>query len=141
MVRPRIIDDGLSARRKGHTTGSYEGRNKATWKREFKLPWREASPPNHLNDKVDSDQWFFNKEVSHWFRREVQEMTHHGCHAERDTLALLNQTYTEGGLHKPRDLQPATRWSMRVSFLLKSAGYVTKFAQRPRLHCVRHIDF
>jgi len=29
---------------------------KATWKREFKLPWREAGPPNHLDDKVDSDQ-------------------------------------------------------------------------------------
>ena len=26
------------------------------WKREFKLPWREAGPPNHLDDKVDSDQ-------------------------------------------------------------------------------------
>jgi len=33
-----------------------EGRCKATWKREFKLPWREAGPPNHHNDKVDSDQ-------------------------------------------------------------------------------------
>ena len=33
-----------------------EGRCKATWKREFKLPWREAGPPHHLNDKVDSDQ-------------------------------------------------------------------------------------
>jgi len=22
--------------------------------REFKLPWREAGPPNHLDDKVDS---------------------------------------------------------------------------------------
>ena len=29
---------------------------KATWKREFKLPWREAGPPNHHDDKVDSDQ-------------------------------------------------------------------------------------
>jgi len=29
---------------------------KATWKREFQLPWREASPPNHHDDKVDSDQ-------------------------------------------------------------------------------------
>ena len=29
---------------------------KATWKRELKLPWREAGPPNHHNDKVDSDQ-------------------------------------------------------------------------------------
>ena len=26
------------------------------WKREFKFPWREAGPPNHLKDKVDSDQ-------------------------------------------------------------------------------------
>jgi len=25
------------------------------WKREFKLPWREAGPPNHHDDKVDSD--------------------------------------------------------------------------------------
>ena len=33
-----------------------EGRRKATWKREFKLPWREAGPPNHHDDKVDSDQ-------------------------------------------------------------------------------------
>jgi len=27
-----------------------EGRYKATWKREFKLPWREAGPPKHLDD-------------------------------------------------------------------------------------------
>jgi len=26
------------------------------WHGEFKLPWREAGPPNHLDDKVDSDQ-------------------------------------------------------------------------------------
>ena len=32
-----------------------EGRYQATWKREFKLPWREAGPPNYLNDGVDSD--------------------------------------------------------------------------------------
>ena len=31
------------------------GRCKNTWKREFKLPWREAGPPNHLDDGVDSD--------------------------------------------------------------------------------------
>ena len=36
--------------------GAQEGSCKATWKREFKLPWREAGPPNHHNDKVDSDQ-------------------------------------------------------------------------------------
>ena len=32
-----------------------EGKCKAAWKREFKLPWREAGPPNHHDDKVDSD--------------------------------------------------------------------------------------
>ena len=26
------------------------------WKREFKLPWREAGPPDHHDDEVDSDQ-------------------------------------------------------------------------------------
>jgi len=29
--------------------------DKANWKREFKLPWREAGPPNYLSDRVDSD--------------------------------------------------------------------------------------
>ena len=33
-----------------------EGRYKVIWEREFKLPWREAGPPNYLDDKVDSDQ-------------------------------------------------------------------------------------
>ena len=28
------------------------------------LPWCEASPPNHHDDKVDSDQWDANKELS-----------------------------------------------------------------------------
>ena len=32
--------------------------------RGFKLSWREAGPPNHLNDKVDSDQEVFNTELS-----------------------------------------------------------------------------
>ena len=26
------------------------------WKGEFKLPWREAGPPHHHDDKADSDQ-------------------------------------------------------------------------------------
>ena len=37
---------------------------KATWKREFKLPWREAGSSNHLDDKVDLDQLFVTKELS-----------------------------------------------------------------------------
>ena len=40
------------------------GRYKAAWKEEFKIPWREAGPPNHLDDKVDSDQQVANKKVS-----------------------------------------------------------------------------
>jgi len=28
----------------------------SAFKREFKLPWREAGPPNHHDDKVVSDQ-------------------------------------------------------------------------------------
>jgi len=39
-------------------------RCKATWKREFKLPWRKAGPPNHLDGKVNSDQKVLNKEIS-----------------------------------------------------------------------------
>jgi hypothetical protein len=27
----------------------------ATWKRQFKLPWREAGSPNHYDDVVHSD--------------------------------------------------------------------------------------
>ena len=29
-----------------------------------KLPWRKAGPPNHHDDKVDSDQLVVNKELS-----------------------------------------------------------------------------
>ena len=31
--------------------------------RNFKLRWRAAGPPNHLDDKVDSDQAVVNKEL------------------------------------------------------------------------------
>ena len=34
---------------------------KDTWKRECKLPWREAGPPNHQDGPMDSDQWVVNK--------------------------------------------------------------------------------
>ena len=36
----------------------------ATWKREFKLARREAGAPNHLDNKVNSDQKVVNKELS-----------------------------------------------------------------------------
>ena len=44
--------------------GNKEGRCKATWKKEFKNPWREAGPLNHHDDSVDSDQSVVNKELS-----------------------------------------------------------------------------
>ena len=59
-----------------------EGRCKATWKREIKLPWREAGPPNDLDDKVDSDHKVVNEEVSHW-----------------DTLRSVSWLTTCGGTH------------------------------------------
>ena len=35
------------------------------WKREFKLPWREVGPLNHLSHgEVDPDQLVVNKELS-----------------------------------------------------------------------------
>jgi len=48
VVLHRVEASGLTTRK--------VDRYKATWKREFKLPWREAGPPNHHDDKVDSDQ-------------------------------------------------------------------------------------
>ena len=30
----------------------------------YEVPWREAGPPNHHDDKVDSDQWGFYKKFS-----------------------------------------------------------------------------
>ena len=41
-----------------------EGRCKATWKRELKLPWRKAGPPDHHDDRVNSDQEVVNKGIS-----------------------------------------------------------------------------
>ena len=41
-----------------------EGRCKATWKREFKLPWCEVGPPNHHDEKMGSDQYVVNKGLS-----------------------------------------------------------------------------
>ena len=40
----------------------YRSGSKATWRREFKLSWRKAGPPNHLDDGVDLDQQVVNKE-------------------------------------------------------------------------------
>ena len=33
-------------------------------KRGLQFPWREAGPPNYLDDKVDADQYVLNKEPS-----------------------------------------------------------------------------
>ena len=41
-----------------------EGRCKATWKREFELPWCETGSLHHHDDIVDSDQEVVNKELS-----------------------------------------------------------------------------
>ena len=41
-----------------------EGRCKATWQSEFKHPWREAGPPHHFDDNLDSEKWVVNEELS-----------------------------------------------------------------------------
>ena len=41
-----------------------KGACKATWKREFKLPWRESGSPDHHDDTVDSDQLVVNDDLS-----------------------------------------------------------------------------
>ena len=33
-------------------------------KKRLKVPWREAGPPHHHDDKVDSDEYVVNKEFS-----------------------------------------------------------------------------
>ena len=50
------------------------------------LPWREAGPPNHLDDKVDSDQQVVNKELSRCGDRTVALELEEG--AERQTLGV-----------------------------------------------------
>ena len=42
----------------------FQGRYTATWKRKLKFSWREAGPPNHLEDKVNLDQLVVNEEPS-----------------------------------------------------------------------------
>ena len=46
------------------TASHQEGGCNATWEREFSLPWREASPPNHHDDEMDSDQEVVNNKLS-----------------------------------------------------------------------------
>ena len=63
-----FVLEGLCQLLRGTSTPNFqalspEGMCKATWKRESKLQWREAGPPNHL-DEVDSDQWIINKGLS-----------------------------------------------------------------------------
>ena len=41
-----------------------EDRCKAAWGMQFRITWREASPPTHHNDIVDSDQLVVKKELS-----------------------------------------------------------------------------
>ena len=58
------MDESSAGVTKGKDRQAEEGRCRATWERELKLPWREAGPPNYLDDKVDSDQQVVNIELS-----------------------------------------------------------------------------
>ena len=57
MAKPPGRTYRLSSHRdKDRFTTRKVDRYKAARKREFILPWREAGPLKHLDDKVDSDQ-------------------------------------------------------------------------------------
>ena len=36
----------------------------ATWKKEFKLTWCKADPPNRHDDEGDLDHWVVNKKLA-----------------------------------------------------------------------------
>ena len=58
MVRS-LQDDGLGLKAYGfgfRISGVGFREVALTWKKKFKIPWREAGPPNHLDDNVDLDQ-------------------------------------------------------------------------------------
>ena len=56
-VESRHFDTLLSRMRAREMVDSLQkSRCKTTWKREFKLPWREAGQLDHQGDKADSDQ-------------------------------------------------------------------------------------
>ena len=51
-----LTECGMHAENRPSMASPTEGRCKATWNREFKLPRCGAGPPNHHDDEVDSDQ-------------------------------------------------------------------------------------
>ena len=78
-------------------------RRSRPWEREFKLPWREAGPPNHHDDKVDSDlhdfelELLLEREVGHGVARVLPVICRLGIRQRHQRLdgALLHmcQTY------------------------------------------------
>ena len=70
---------------------------------ESKFPWREAGPPNHHDDKVDSDQQVVNNEIylsgflvgSHRIQRERGRYRERGRATERERTK--DQKKEEGG--------------------------------------------
>ena len=52
--RERVREQRRSALQ--HLPRGLKGSCKATWEKEFKLPWREAGPPNYHDDIVEWDQ-------------------------------------------------------------------------------------
>ena len=64
----------------------------ATWKGKFKLPLREARPPNHPDDKVDSDKQVVNTGLT--FFNPVSPNAKHGfppCSWQHRALPLSRE--------------------------------------------------
>ena len=73
---------------------------------EFKLPWRETGPPNHLDDKVDPNQEVVNKEfsVSRILCLQPPNRDKRGLRGSRLRAAVQGLLEIED-THRPRTLQ------------------------------------
>ena len=65
----------------------------------IKLPWREAGPPNHHDDKVDSDQLVVNKELSLSGVQVAAEKPIEEEHLIMEAIQLAQSRHFDGCVH------------------------------------------
>ena len=80
------------------------GRCKATWKKGFRLPWREAASPYHHDDKFD--QKVGNKELSLWGQRAWPAPLRGRCRDYPSARRSMRRPPTFGGSDHQRRRPP-----------------------------------